>query len=495
MLFPHSHISGMRLSTLALLGTVALAVGLASCKSFDESVRPVIDLDRTEAEAAAASRQIYMKGIKSISDADPSRLKVEPWRVVTDHYPDSIRLYVRVYDTEGYLITNLAPPHYEGGGDYRAIWNGLTEQVGVDGLPEPIRDFSVREFSELDAVPNEIALVLDYSGTMGTNIGLLEQAAVGFVRLKKPTDRIAVVKFDSKPKLASPATNSTEELVKKFGTGLQGFGEYTAMYSAAKLGGEQIMNAPAENPRALILFTDGEDNASTIDDFALLGFNKQHNIPIFTVAFGAVNRQVLVDLSTYSGGKFYQTESADDFKAIFEDIYRSLQNYYLISYKPIDADGRHIASVSLNPPGARSSVVGTIEYNTLKSGRTPYGGGAGGPLTSDTLPVDHIYFAYNSADLLPTSDPALDALADYMKEYPRREILVQGHTSSEGTDERNQLLSEQRAAAIRTALVARGVAERRITVKGYGKSVPIARNDTEAGRQRNRRVTIVLTRR
>jgi len=476
--------------TLATL-TLALACGLLSCKSFDDSIKPVIALDHGESVADTGSaKKIYMKGIKSISDADPTRLNVEPWRIITDYYPDSIRLFVRVYDDDGYLITDLAPPRYKGGDDYRKIWSGLTEQIGIDGAPKPIGDFTVREFSELDGLPNEIALVLDYSGTMATNIGMLEDAAVNFIKLKKPQDRVAVVKFDNKPQLAVRATDSAPELLAAFGQGLKGYGGYTSLYSATKLGGEQIANAPPTNPRALILFTDGEDNASTIDNLAVFDYNKEHDIPIFAVAFGAVNRDVLEELATYTGGKYYQADSPEELRAVFEDIYRSLQNYYLVSYRPLNEDGKHLVHVSLNPPGSDRPIAGTMEYNTfLGIQRTGPGENIEPP------PVENIFFAYNSAELLPTSNPALDALAAFMREKSRREIQVQGHTSAEGTDEYNQALSERRADAIKAALVERGIEARRITTKGFGKTRPIAPNDTEAGREKNRRATIVLTRR
>lgn len=476
--------------TLATL-TLALACGLLSCKSFDDSIKPVIALDHGESTAdTGQAKKIYMKGIKSISDADPTRLHVEPWRIITDYYPDSIRLFVRVYDDDGYLITNLAPPRYNGTDDYRKIWSGLTEQIGVDGVPKSINDFTVREFSELDGLPNEISLVLDYSGTMGTNIEMLEDAAVNFIKLKKPQDRVAVVKFDSKPHLVVRATNSAPDLLAAFGEGLKGYGEYTALYSATKLGGEQIANAPTTNPRALILFTDGEDNASEIDNLDVFDYNKAHNIPIFAVAFGAVNRDALEDLATYTGGKYYQADSPQELRAVFEDIYRSLQNYYLVSYRPLSDDGRHLVHVSLNPPGTDRPIAGTIEYNTfLGIQRTGPGEVVEPP------PVENIFFAYNSAELLPASNAALDELASFMRDKSRREIQVQGHTSAEGTDEYNQVLSEQRAEAIRNALVERGIESRRITTKGFGKSRPIAPNDTEEGREKNRRVTIVLTRR
>jgi outer membrane protein OmpA-like peptidoglycan-associated protein len=71
-------------------------------------------------------------------------------------------------------------------------------------------------------------------------------------------------------------------------------------------------------------------------------------------------------------------------------------------------------------------------------------------------------------------------------------VRVEGHTYSKGSDEYNMDLSNRRAAAVRDLLVQRGVAQNRMEVIGYGKSMPVATNDTEAGRQMNRRVEIKI---
>jgi outer membrane protein OmpA-like peptidoglycan-associated protein len=72
-------------------------------------------------------------------------------------------------------------------------------------------------------------------------------------------------------------------------------------------------------------------------------------------------------------------------------------------------------------------------------------------------------------------------------------VAIEGFTDSTGSEERNQVLSEQRANAVREALLEMGISPGRITTRGYGKSLPVASNATEAGRQLNRRVEILLS--
>jgi outer membrane protein OmpA-like peptidoglycan-associated protein len=71
-------------------------------------------------------------------------------------------------------------------------------------------------------------------------------------------------------------------------------------------------------------------------------------------------------------------------------------------------------------------------------------------------------------------------------------LQVEGHTDSVGTDDFNQRLSEQRAGSVREFLIGQGLNDSAITAEGFGKTEPVATNDTPEGRQRNRRVEIVV---
>ncbi len=79
-----------------------------------------------------------------------------------------------------------------------------------------------------------------------------------------------------------------------------------------------------------------------------------------------------------------------------------------------------------------------------------------------------------------------------MNMYPNYKIIVEGHTDAVGSDESNRVLSEQRAEAVRSALMNQGIASTRST-RGLGEAYPIASNDSMDGRQLNRRVDIVIS--
>ncbi|MFZ2400101.1 MAG: OmpA family protein [Smithella sp.] len=112
-----------------------------------------------------------------------------------------------------------------------------------------------------------------------------------------------------------------------------------------------------------------------------------------------------------------------------------------------------------------------------------------GNLLSVTFKGD-VTFDTNSAELRPGLYNEINRVAGVLNQYPDTLIRVEGHTDSRGSDEYNMDLSKRRANNVKTLLVMRGVAENRIEVVGYGKTMPVATNDTEAGRQKNRRVEI-----
>lgn len=101
-----------------------------------------------------------------------------------------------------------------------------------------------------------------------------------------------------------------------------------------------------------------------------------------------------------------------------------------------------------------------------------------------------ILFDFAKSDLRPQSQSDLADLAQSLKKYPNTDVVIYGHTDNVGSDATNDPLSLRRAQAAGNYLVAQGVASSRVTTVGRGKREPIASNDTEAGRQQNRRVEI-----
>ena len=106
--------------------------------------------------------------------------------------------------------------------------------------------------------------------------------------------------------------------------------------------------------------------------------------------------------------------------------------------------------------------------------------------------MNDMFFASNRTRILSSSEKSLNDLYMFLQRNPEVRIKIMGHTDSVGKDKANQKLSEGRANAVRDDLIERGIAPERIEAIGYGESRPIDTNDTEEGRQNNRRVEIEI---
>lgn len=164
------------------------------------------------------------------------------------------------------------------------------------------------------------------------------------------------------------------------------------------------------------------------------------------------------------------------------------------SYRPAIPDSLQAAPAPpprvlyQNQPVQTTRVETTEEVvEVLSRRREPQEGRYEGPV----LVTQQVLFDFDSYAIRPQSFEFLDRIGQALLEPPldRAIINIEGHTDSRGTDEYNQRLSEQRAWAVKSYLVQRwGIDPNRLVIVGYGERAPIATNETEQGRQLNRRV-------
>ena len=108
----------------------------------------------------------------------------------------------------------------------------------------------------------------------------------------------------------------------------------------------------------------------------------------------------------------------------------------------------------------------------------------------EVIILSGVNFAFNSDKLTPASKSVLDAQVAKLKANPAIKVQVAGHTDIVGSDAYNQKLSEKRAKAVMDYFISQGIPVSRLSSVGYGKSKPIASNNTDEGRAKNRRVEL-----
>ena len=109
------------------------------------------------------------------------------------------------------------------------------------------------------------------------------------------------------------------------------------------------------------------------------------------------------------------------------------------------------------------------------------------------LTLGDVLFDFDKASLKSGGERAVEKLAQFMKEYPNRNVMIEGFTDTVGPADYNKQLSRRRANSVRQALQNKGISSSRIQVRGYGERYPVASNNTEAGRQQNRRVEVIIS--
>ncbi len=112
-------------------------------------------------------------------------------------------------------------------------------------------------------------------------------------------------------------------------------------------------------------------------------------------------------------------------------------------------------------------------------------------ITDGKIIANGIRFDVNKATLKPESMGVINSIYNLMEQHPDLKFSVEGHTDSDGETDFNQQLSEQRAETVKNKLVEMGIATERLSVKGFGETIPIGDNSSPEGKANNRRVEFV----
>lgn len=484
----HTYQPPAALRSILLLMSVMV---LAACGTTRESELDLLRGDQRIDERNEQPTTIIKGVVPFDSLTNPGNIDVQVWRLEADQYPDSIHAYVRAFDSLGRFVSHLAAP-YRSDSDAKQMWNRVADYSRRDD--QVVAEYSVREFGEKDSIGYAISMVLDHGGSMGGTIRVLQAATEKFIRMKSGHDNIGVVKFGSEPRVDVRLRKRMSDILTNLEReeDVTEYGLYTALYDGAMVGINMLREADEDSPRVMVLFTDGEDNASEATAEDVYAAAKEAGVRIYCVGFGYTNDDVLGQLSEYTGGRFYKAYSPRELEHVFTDIYFGLRHFYKVSYRPPSFEGLHIAEFTLTTPGG----VPSLDSGSYDVGFAPL----------DTATFQRsIEFEYASAIIKPTSNLLLDEIADALARHPRVRLAVWGHTdnyyqggpiSVDNTAgvQFNQKLSEDRAQAVVNALTARNIDPARLQARGFGMMQPVATNKTEQGRAKNRRTEFKIIR-
>jgi outer membrane protein OmpA-like peptidoglycan-associated protein len=337
--------------SLSLIIILMVIVGCSSRYAFNDQ----FDL-RKGSERVQSVRFSQTRHIDSIMDL--TRLSADVWKVEHYAYPDSIRMFVRVLDSNGYVITNMAQPYKrDGAPDYfrtlrETIGNGRRKRDTVIGT------YTIREFGDKDSIPTYISLGLDFSGSMKGAWNAIKRGTDLFLSMKRPCDFIGLTTWHKNVTTVFPLSNDTAVInpawrMHKDEAG----GLYSSTYDGILSAMLQFKEQPIEAPKILVIFADGDENTSKGKQGDILELAVRNNVNIFTVGFAYAIDHELEALATYTGGKYYRAYTTDELMGIFADIYSSIRNYYLVTYRPPEFDGRHFIALDVSIPNADTLVA------------------------------------------------------------------------------------------------------------------------------------------
>jgi len=168
--------------------------------------------------------------------------------------------------------------------------------------------------------------------------------------------------------------------------------------------------------------------------------------------------------------------------------------YFLLAKKStpevIPAPQAAVTPRTIAPVVAKNPEV-QPEIDTITSIKNAIAAGAN--TENRSINFNDILFKYDSDSILTESNASLNEAYSFLNEIPKLKVKIVGHTSNEGKAKYNQKLSKKRAVAVLNYLVGKGITEERMIAEGKGSGEPVAENDTEENKQKNRRIQFIIT--
>ena len=468
-------------------------VGILAGNSAGKRDTPTVGNDSTvtaNGYAATVGEQTAEKQAATAEKAvenEQSKYEIEAniTTINSNYYPDSVIINAIVFDNRGNFISGLAAPYLDSGRTYKDFWKPIIDSCKNE--KHIIENFTVEEIREQTSPPFSICFVLDHSSSMGEQRTVALQQATRFSISKiKDGDYLSAIKFTNKPTVEVLPTNDKEIFKQQFlinGMSPVKYGMGTDILLALDSAIEVLKTIDSQYNRIVILFTDGESSQRNYN--RIVKKAKDNNIRVFTICYGMGNKFSFMErLAKDTDGKFFYLKTVREFAKAFQYIYNTLTNYYKITYKPPLCDDLHNVKLELQLQGLGFDNIATNgQYD--KSIFTDF-------VDIGTVTLVDIEFEYNKSTISKESLEMLVDIAEQLKRNEQVKIQIGGHTDDIGGDDFNTQLSLARANSVRDELVKLGIAKKRLTVRGFGKTKPIVPNDSEENRKKNRRTEFTV---
>jgi Ca-activated chloride channel family protein len=256
---------------------------------------------------------------------------------------DLVELHVTVADVKGHPIGGLVQANFK---------------VTENGVEQPIAVFKHED------IPVSLGLIVDNSRSIEPRKTRLDAAALSFVQKSNPDDEVFIVHFDFEARLAQDFTADQRKLEQTLAAA-KPFGQ-TALYDSLLLGLDTMQKAQKQK-KALLLITDGIDNASKSTLDQVLERLNRENVLVYVVGLlsqsgGLVTEDSLIKIGEVSGGRAYFPKTPDEARVMMEIIAKDLREQYTVAYRPTnparDGSWRSVR-VDITPPKGFPKVMDT----------------------------------------------------------------------------------------------------------------------------------------
>jgi Ca-activated chloride channel family protein len=256
-------------------------------------------------------------------------------------------LHATVLDKDHHLVTDLQRDNFK---------------VFEDNVEQRIKDFKRED------IPVSVGILIDNSGSMRDKRGKVNAAALTLVRNSNPRDEVFVVNFNDEAFLDKDFTSNVEELKE----GLEKIDSRggTAYYDAIQMSLDHLRERARMSKKALVVVTDGEDNASRMTLEQLLKLSQESEAVIYTVGLLSDEnnraakraRKAMAAISEATGGAAFFPDHVNEIEAIASRIAHDMRNQYVLTYtptNPTESGGFRSVAVKANAPGKGKLFVRT----------------------------------------------------------------------------------------------------------------------------------------